>query len=95
MKENKKEVIIVTYCPFCRKAHEIPVNEMDWLDWEDGANAQDVFPYLSPAEREMIISGICPDCWDAFDEDDEDEEPSNDFDECGYNPYMGGYDFDC
>lgn len=27
--------------------------------------------------------------------DDEDEDYNDDVDECGYNPYLGGYDFDC
>jgi hypothetical protein len=30
---------------------------------------------------------------EAFYEDEEDYEPN--YDECGYNPYMGCYDFDC
>ncbi len=100
MRENKKEYIIQTICPFCHHVHDVAVNESDFWDWNDGANAQDAFPYLSPDEREMLISGICPDCWDAtFGDDDEDEEPEDcdvyDFDETGYNPYMGAYDFDC
>ena len=28
-------------------------------------------------------------------EDDEPDDINDDFDECGYNPYMGCYDFDC
>ena len=31
---------------------------------------------------------------DAY-EDEEDYDYEDDFDECGYNPYMGCYDFDC
>ena len=31
---------------------------------------------------------------DAY-EDEEDYDYKDDFDECGYNPYMGCYDFDC
>lgn len=27
--------------------------------------------------------------------DAEDEDYNDDVDECGYNPYLGGYDFDC
>jgi len=26
-------------------------------------SAQKIFSYLSPEERELIISGICPTCW--------------------------------
>lgn len=106
MKENKKECIIITTCPFCGHAHEVAVNEDDFWDWDDGKNAQDAFPYLTPDEREMLISGICPKCWDSMfggeDEDTAEEEEGEecedfepDYDECGYNPYMGCYDFDC
>lgn len=65
MKINNYEVTIVTRCPFCGRANEVEVNEMDYLDWQDGVLVQDAFPYLSANEREMLISGICPTCWDS------------------------------
>lgn len=100
MRENKKEYIVVTFCPFCGGVNEVPVNEDDYWDWQDGALVQDAFPYLSADEREMLISGVCPKCWEKafgeYGEEDEDEEDwEDDVDECGYNPYMGCYDFDC
>lgn len=63
MKINYKEVAVITQCPICGRANEIEVNDMDYLDWKDGTLAQDAFPYLDANEREMLISGICPDCW--------------------------------
>lgn len=63
VKINYKEVCVVTQCPFCGCANEIEVNESDYWDWDDGVLAQVAFPYLSADEREMLISGICPDCW--------------------------------
>ena len=63
MKINHKEVEVVTVCPICGGANYIAVNEMDYLDWQDGMLAQDAFPYLNADEREMLISGICPSCW--------------------------------
>ena len=74
VKENYKEVIIVTHCPFCGRYNEVGVNEIDYLDWDwsHGIKAQDAFPYLSANEREMIISGICPVCWfNTFGSEDE------------------------
>ena len=65
-KINYKEVCVVTACPFCGRANEVEVNEMDYLDWQDGVLAQDAFPYLNVNEREMLISGICPTCWDGM-----------------------------
>lgn len=64
MKINHKEVAVVIACPLCGHAHEIEVNEMDYLDWQDGALIQDTFPYLPASDREMLISGICRKCWD-------------------------------
>lgn len=66
---------IITQCPFCGTAHVITVRFGDYAIWKyGGLSAQDVFPYLSADEREMLISGICPDCWDEMfgDEDNED-----------------------
>ena len=74
IKINYKEVCVVTYCPLCGKAHEVEVNEMDYLDWQDGMPAQDAFPYLSAEDRELLISGICPTCWDSVFGADPDEE---------------------
>jgi len=60
---NRHEVCIITQCPFCGRGNEVEVNETDYLDWDDGKMAQDAFPYLSADEREMLISGCCPQCW--------------------------------
>lgn len=61
-----KEVTIVTVCPICNCINEITVREADVLLWNEGALVQDAFPYLSADEREMLISGICPDCWETL-----------------------------
>ena len=65
---------VITCCPFCGKAHEIAVNEMDYLDWQDGKLAQDAFPYLSASDREMLISGIDEECWNGMFGTGEEEE---------------------
>jgi len=80
-KINYKEVCVVTSCPFCGRAHEVEVNEMDYLDWQDGELAQNAFPYLSADEREMLITGICPSCWTGMfgGEEDEDWEDDEDY----------------
>jgi hypothetical protein len=50
------------------------VEAQDFMDWRNGKLAQDAFDYLSPDEREIIISGVCSSCWDATFGVDEDEE---------------------
>jgi len=96
MKENKKEYIIVTVCPFCGHINEIGVNEDDYWDWQDGELVQNAFPYLSADEREVLISGLCYDCQSDLFEDDEEDWDGDSWDaEIGYNPYEGCYDWDC
>lgn len=49
-------------CPFCGTTHEVGVDYEDFIRYQDGAPAQVAFPYLNATEREVIISGMCPDC---------------------------------
>ena len=65
-KINYKDVYVSLHCPFCGAGHSVEVNEIDYLDWEDGALAQDAFPYLTPTEREQLISHLCPECQHKF-----------------------------
>ena len=57
-------VEVICRCPFCGKRNSVVVDEEDFERYENGAKAQDAFPYLEPDERELLISGICPSCWD-------------------------------
>lgn len=52
-----------TTCPLCQKTNEIEVNMHDYLAWQNGLVIQSAMPYLSASEREMLITGICDDCW--------------------------------
>jgi hypothetical protein len=54
--------IIKTQCS-CGAKGEIFVNSADEQDWRNGRLAQNAFPYLSRAQREQLITGICPGCW--------------------------------
>ena len=53
-----------TICPFCGETHFVQVKETDYWRYANGTMVQDAFPYLSADEREMLISGICPECWE-------------------------------
>ena len=63
-------------CKHCGIVYQIIANEDDMLKWVSGSGyIQDVMGYLSPAERELLISGICDNCWNIlFPEVDNDEE---------------------
>ena len=49
-------------CVFCGDDHAVEVELKDYERWENGELAQNAFPYLTPTEREQLISGICPKC---------------------------------
>lgn len=71
-----EKMTVVMECPFCRQVHEVEVGVEDYFLWRTGEKlAQEVFTYLTPTEREQLISGICPSCQEmVFSEDVEEEE---------------------
>lgn len=92
------DVTIQRTCPFCGAVSEVTVNIDAYIAWQEGTIlAQDAFPELSAAEREVLISGICYECQEEIFEEGEDDPEyyEDDVDEMGFNPYMGDYDFDC
>ena len=75
MKINFETTTVVKHCPFCGKVSSVKVNTEDYFGWENGALAQNAFPYLSASKREILISGMCEECQaDFFHTDEEDEE---------------------
>lgn len=50
---------------------DIPINPIHYIRWtQTNVLIQDVAPYLSPEQREFLITGITSDEWDAvFNED--------------------------
>ena len=42
--------------------------------WVAGEHVQNVWPEMSPPQREMLITGTHPLCWDSIFEDDLEEE---------------------
>lgn len=64
---------LVKVCTICGRSRVIYVMKDDYLKWANRqALIQDAMPYLSAEEREMLLSGICPDCWDNLFKEDED-----------------------
>ena len=51
-------------CPVCHKDHDVTVNQYAFEDWANGAmNVQEAFPNHSPAERELLLTGIDDACY--------------------------------
>ena len=67
-----KEVCVQSItCRKCGKTIEFPTFREDWERFEKGEGIQYVMPYVSPEYRELLLSGICPECWDEIMETDE------------------------
>jgi hypothetical protein len=44
------------------------------VKWQNGAYIQDALRELTPAQRELLITGICPKCWKMMNMDEEEDE---------------------
>ena len=59
-------------CRFCGKEITVQAEEEKFSRLDAGAHVQDVFPDLGVNYRELMISGICGECFDQiFENDDE------------------------
>jgi hypothetical protein len=60
-------------CHMCGNKFRLKVNLRDWKRYASGGDTiQACFSYLTPSERELILSGTCDPCWDLmWPEDDE------------------------
>ena len=67
-----KMVHIVTRCRCCKNIIQIPCSDETyvaaqfWNAATDPRPIQEVFPDMSPENREMFVSGICPTCWNVM-----------------------------
>ena len=62
---------IETFCPFCETTHIVELNEKQYeqyIKWR--SNLIRLQQIDAPVDvREMLLTGICPDCWgNIFDE---------------------------
>lgn len=52
-------------CPECGKHQECIVKLEDFNNYKQGnLNIGRAFPYLTAAEREIFLTGLCNDCWE-------------------------------
>lgn len=57
-------VQLTVICRLCRTPHEITTARENYIAWLNGKLIQNAMPDLSSAERELLISGKCGDCFD-------------------------------
>lgn len=65
-------------CQTCNETQFVLADSKDVSKWMDGVHIQEAMPYLSPEQRELFISKICPTCWTKFFGSDEEEAPYED-----------------
>jgi hypothetical protein len=63
--------ILTNNCPFCGVIQEVAVSTADFVKYKNGALIQDAFPSLTPSKREVILTGICDNCWPKPEDDNE------------------------
>lgn len=62
---NNIDTIIEPICRICGLTYTIMVHRQDVLDWMSGKGyIQDILPYLTNGERELLISSTCGSCFD-------------------------------
>lgn len=68
-------VTITCVCPICGTVNYIQMTSDQrrrFSDWKSGKLLiQDALPDFTPDQREMLMTGICPDCWDKIFKEEE------------------------
>ena len=76
---NQNTMDLAIQCKYCKEVYLVKeINPKDYQEWHNGsAFIQDVMSYLNPADRELMISRTCDNCWNKmfeptiqFEEDD-------------------------
>ena len=53
-------------CIQCGESSVLDLDDAKVLRHQAGEHVQNVWPEMSPDEREMLITGIHPACWDSM-----------------------------
>lgn len=56
-------ITIEVRCISCGTVHQVTVNKRDFIEWRAGGLIQNVMPYLTADQRELLISRICGECF--------------------------------
>ena len=81
---KERNVTLKVRCTICNTDYKLKVAEEDYIEYTrpNRRNIQDIFPYLTPSERELLISHTCEACWNKmFGEPDEDDSAMWDYNE--------------
>ena len=67
-----EQVILNNTCIHCGEANQITLDAIALANWRNRELIQNVFPNLNYQQRELIQTGIHPECWnDMFPKEEE------------------------
>lgn len=68
--QHGEKYYVVATCNVCYQQEHFNLLINLWNRWQGGELIQRCFPQLTPDEREILISGICGDCFDKMFKED-------------------------
>ncbi len=63
---NATTFTVAVPCRMCDNLHELHPTWEGFIAWQNGDLIQTAMPELNAAERELLISGTCDDCWQSL-----------------------------
>lgn len=61
---DNRDLVLHYTCIYCGTDHVVIVNSKDYWDWMcDADSIQNLFHYLSPADRELMLTNTCGQCF--------------------------------
>ena len=66
-----KNVTIEVECKCCKHPHRVIVDMTAYRRWMNGELIQKAMPDVSPENRELLISGICNECFNEIFKEEE------------------------
>ena len=65
LNEEVFDTVLEAKCRICSAKHVIFIKMTDYIGWKYREGfIQDLMPYLSDSERELLISATCGNCFD-------------------------------
>jgi hypothetical protein len=59
--------VVKRICPWCGQENSVEMTDEQYKKYTSGDETiQRIFPELTPATREILITGICGKCWDKY-----------------------------
>ena len=67
MNEDVADTVMAVSCRECTANRVIFLKMHDYIEWKNGAGfIEELMPYLSDSDRELLISGTCGPCFDSM-----------------------------